>query len=73
MNEQSDSWVALKNASVAYSKKPKKKNDDANTAHHRLLRSIGEATGGKWAAPNSLRDVEPTAAFYLADDDEALS
>ena len=67
LNEQSDSWSQLKNASVAYSKKSKK------TPHHRLFRILGDAKGGKWAAPNSLRDVEPTATFFLADDEESLS
>jgi len=70
LNEQSDSWSQLKNASVSYSKKPGKK---ADAAHHRLFRSLGETKGGKWAAPNSLRDVETTATFFLADDEESLS
>jgi hypothetical protein len=65
LNEQSDSWDQLKNTSVSYSKN---RNDD--TAHHRLFRNLGEQSGGKWAAPNSLRDVEPTATFYLVDDEE---
>jgi hypothetical protein len=69
LNEQSDNWSQLRNASVSYSKKPKKKGE----AHHLLFRSLGEVKGGKWAAPNSLRDVEPTATFYLADDEESLS
>ncbi len=74
LNEQSDSWSQLRNAVVAYSKRRTgKKNPDAGAAQHRLFRNLGEATGGKWAAPNSLRDVEPTATFYLADDDEALA
>jgi hypothetical protein len=74
LNEQSDSWVQLKNASVSYSKKKKSsKKGDGDAAHHRLFRNLGEATGGRWAAPNSLRDVEPTAAVYLADDEECLS
>ena len=41
LNEQSDSWNQLRNASVAYSKKSK------NVPHHRLFRNLGEATGGK--------------------------
>jgi hypothetical protein len=73
LNEQSDSWSQLKNASVAYSKKKKAKKSDPEVAHHRLFRNLGEAKGGKWPAPNSLRDVEPTATFYLADDEESLS
>jgi hypothetical protein len=72
LNEQSDSWAQLKNASVAYSKK-KGKKAGGDAAHHRLFRNLGEAKGGKWPAPNSLRDVEPTATFYLADDEESLS
>ena len=72
LNEQSDSWAQLKNASVAYSKK-KSAKAGGDTAHHRLFRYLGEAKGGKWAAPNSLRDVELTATFYLADDEESLS
>ena len=64
LNEQSDSWSQLKNASVSYSKKSN------NVPHHRLFRNLGEAKGGKWAAPNSLRDVEPTATFYLADEED---
>lgn len=72
LNEQSDSWAQLKNASVAYSKKKTKKSD-GDAANHRLFRSLGEAKGGKWPAPNSLRDVEPTATFFLADDEESLS
>jgi len=67
LNEQSDSWSQLRNASVAYSKKSKQ------VPHHRLFRNLGDAKGGKWPAPNSLRDVEPTATFYLADDEEDLS
>lgn len=67
LNEQSDSWMQLKNASVSYSKKSK------NVPHHRLFRNLGEAKGGKWPAPNSLRDVEPTATFYLADEEEEQS
>lgn len=66
LNEQSDSWSQLRNASVAYSKKSKE------VPHHRLFRNLGDATGGKWPAPNSLRDVEPTATFYLADEEEEL-
>ena len=62
LNEQSDSWAQLKNASVAYSKK-KSAKAGGDTAHHRLFRYLGEAKGGKWAAPNSLRDVELTATF----------
>lgn len=73
LNEQSDSWSQLKNASVSYSKKKPSKNKDADAAHHRLFRNLGDVYGGKWAAPNSLRDVEPTATFYLADDEESLS
>lgn len=73
LNEQSDSWSQLKNASVSYSKKKSSKPADADVAHHRLFRNLGEAKGGKWAAPNSLRDVEPTATFFLADDEESLS
>ena len=73
LNEQSDSWSQLKNASVSYSKKKSTKSKDADAAHHRLFRNLGDAKGGKWAAPNSLRDVEPTATFYLADDEDALS
>ena len=69
LNEQSDSWDQLKNTSVSYSKKKKtKKGEEA--AHHRLFRNLGDKSGGKWAAPNSLRDVEPTATFYLVDDEE---
>jgi hypothetical protein len=67
LNEQSDSWSQLRNASVAYSKKSKQ------VPHHRLFRSLGDSKGGKWPAPNSLRDVEPTAMFYLSDDEEELS
>jgi superfamily II DNA or RNA helicase len=66
LNEQSDSWSQLRNASVAYSKKSKQ------VPHYRLFRNLGDAKGGKWPAPNSLRDVEPTATFYLADDEEEL-
>lgn len=73
LNEQSDSWNQLRNASVAYSKKKSSKSKDADATHHRLFRNLGEAKGGKWAAPNSLRDVEPTATFFLADDEEDLS
>lgn len=73
LNEQSDSWSQLKNASVSYSKRKKSKSDGADAAHHRLYRNLGDAKGGKWAAPNSLRDVEPTATYYLADDEESLS
>jgi hypothetical protein len=73
LNEQSDSWSQLKNASVSYSKKKSSKNNDLDAAHHCLFRNLGEAKGGKWAAPNSLRDVEPTATFYLADDEESLT
>lgn len=73
LNAQSDSWSQLKNASVSYSKKKSNKQDDADSAHHRLFRNLGETKGGKWAAPNSLRDVEPTATFYLANDEESLS
>ena len=73
LNEQSDSWAQLKNASVSYSKKKPSKNADTDAAHHRLFRNLGDDKGGKWAAPNSLRDVEPTATFYLADDEESLS
>lgn len=73
LNEQSDSWVQLKNASVAYSKKKPGKVKDGDAAHHRLFRNLGEEKGGKWAAPNSLRDVEVTATFYLADDEDSLS
>ena len=71
LNEQSDSWAQLKNASVSYSKK-KRAKAGGDAAHHRLFRSLGETTGGRWAAPNSLRDVEATATFYLADDEESL-
>jgi hypothetical protein len=73
LNEQSDSWSQLKNASVAYSKRKTGKNAAADAAQHRLFRNLGDAKGGKWAAPNSLRDVEPTATFYLAGDEEPLS
>ena len=73
LNEQSDSWTQLKNASVSYSKKKKAKTGDNDIAHHRLFRNLGEATGGRWSAPNSLRDVEPTATFYLVDDEESQS
>lgn len=73
LNEQSDSWTQLKNASVSYSKKKKATAGDKDAAHHRLFRNLGEATGGRWAAPNSLRDVEPTATFYLVDDEESQS
>lgn len=73
LNEQSDSWSQLKNASVSYSKKKSSKSKDADAAHHRLFRNLGDVKGGMWAAPNSLRDVEPTATFYLADDEESLS
>lgn len=73
LNEQSDSWSQLKNASVSYSKKLPAGGPEANAAHHRLFRNLGDTKGGKWAAPNSLRDVEPTATFYLADDEESLS
>ena len=73
LNEQSDSWTQLKNASVSYSKKKKVKAGEKDAAHHRLFRNLGEATGGRWAAPNSLRDVEPTATFYLVDDEESQS
>ena len=69
LNEQSDSWVQLKSASVSYSQKAKTKAG----AHHRLFRNLGEAAGGKWAAPSSLRDVEPTATFYLVDDEDCQS
>ena len=72
LNEQSDSWSQLRNASVAYSKK-KPGNASSGVAHHRLFRNLGDTKGGKWAAPNSLRDVEQTATFYLADDEESLS
>jgi hypothetical protein len=72
LNEQSDSWSQLRNSSVAYSKKRSSTSKDAEAAHHRLFRNLGDALGGKWAAPNSLRDVEPTATFYLADDEESL-
>lgn len=70
LNEQSDSWSQLKNASVSYSKKKTTKSNDKDAAHHILFRNLGEIKGGKWATPNSLRDVEPTAAFYLVDDEE---
>ena len=73
LNEQSDSWTQLRNASVAYSKKKSGKKTDGDAAHHRLFRNLGEAKGGKWAAPNSLRDVEPTATFFLADDEDSPS
>ena len=69
LNEQSDSWSQLKNTSVAYSKKKSSKSKDKDAPHHRLFRNLGDAKGGKWAAPNSLRDVELTATFYLADDE----
>lgn len=70
LNEQSDSWSQLKNTSLSYSKKRPTKSSDPDAAHHRLFRTLGETKGGRWAAPNSLRDVEPTAAFYLLDDEE---
>lgn len=73
LNEQSDTWSQLKNSSVSYSKKKSTTGSDPDAAHHRLFRNLGEAKGGKWAAPNSLRDVEPTATFYLADEEESLS
>lgn len=73
LNEQSDSWSQLKNASVSYSRKKPSKSSGKDAAHHRLFRNLGDAKGGKWAAPNSLRDVELTATFYLADDEESLS
>ncbi|ABV86600.1 DISARM system helicase DrmA [Shewanella pealeana] len=73
LNEQSDSWSQLQNASVSYFKKKSTKNKDEDAAHHRLFRNLGEAKGGKWSAPNSLRDVEPTATFYLVDDEESQS
>lgn len=73
LNEQSDSWSQLKNASVSYSRKKSGKKGDDDADHYRLFRNLGEARGGKWAAPNSLRDVEPTATFYLADDEDSLT
>ncbi|CRM20077.1 DISARM system helicase DrmA [Pseudomonas sp. 44 R 15] len=73
LNEQSDTWSQLKNASVSYSKKKATAGNDKEVAHHRLFRNLGDTRGGKWAAPNSLRDVEPTATFFLADDEESLS
>ena len=73
LNEQSDSWSQLQNASVSYSKVPGANAAQQGAAHHRLFRNLGDVKGGKWPAPNSLRDVEPTATFYLADDEESLS
>lgn len=70
LNEQSDSWSQLKNASVSYSRKKPQKKSDEDASHHILFRNLGEIKGGKWAAPNSLRDVEPTATFYLVDEEE---
>jgi hypothetical protein len=32
-----------------------------------LLRTSGTENEGEWAAPGSLREVEPTAAFFLED------
>ncbi|MDF1788865.1 MAG: DISARM system helicase DrmA [Verrucomicrobiales bacterium] len=71
LNEQSDSWAQLKNASVSYSKKKSTKKAGGDAAHHRLFRNLGDKKGGKWAAPNSLRDVEPTATFFLDDDEKS--
>jgi hypothetical protein len=71
LNEQSDSWSQLKNSSVSYSNKKSSNSKNKDAAHYRLFRNLGEVKGGKWPAPNSLRDVEPTATFYLADDEES--
>jgi len=35
-----------------------------------LLRTAGTQNEGEWIAPGSLREVEPTAAFFL-DEEEA--
>ena len=34
-----------------------------------LLKTSGTDNEGQWATPGSLREVEPTAAFYLSDEE----
>lgn len=61
-------WAAVSTDSLRYSWLNSSRRPPENTAV--LLRTAGTENEGVWLTPGSLREVEPTAAFFL-DENEA--
>jgi hypothetical protein len=62
-----DEWARLAQTFLRYSWLDETQRPPNNSRV--LLRTSGTQNEGAWAAPGSLREVEPAAAFYLADGD----
>lgn len=62
-----DDWAHLAENLLRYSWLNNEKKPPQNTRV--LLRTAGTDNEGVWSTPGSLREVEPTAAFYLEDGD----
>ncbi|MCK6475944.1 MAG: DISARM system helicase DrmA, partial [Phycisphaerales bacterium] len=62
----SDQWARLAEAGLLYSWLA-----DSVPKHNSrvLLRTTGTSNEGQWPTPGSLREVEPTAAFFLNDEE----
>ena len=61
-------WTRLAGDSLRYSWLNGMKRPPGNSRV--LLRTAGTDNEGEWITPGSLREVEPTAAFYLAGGDD---
>jgi hypothetical protein len=62
-----DEWASLAEDPLRYSWLDDSRKPPNNTRV--LLKTAGTQNEGKWSTPGSLREVEPTAAFYLAEAD----
>jgi helicase-like protein len=62
-----DQWADLSEDLLRYSWLNSEKKPPQNTRV--LLRTAGTDHEGEWVAPGSLREVEPTAAFYIQEGD----
>jgi hypothetical protein len=66
LSAHSDQWAHLSNDLLRYSWL----NTDRPPNNSRvLLQTAGTDNEGEWPVPASLREVEPTAAFYLSEDE----
>lgn len=63
-----DEWAHLSGDLLRYSWLNNEKKPPQNSRV--LLRTAGSDNEGKWSAPGSLREVEPTAAFYIDEGEE---
>jgi hypothetical protein len=60
-----DDWATMTGSSACYSRRPR---SAAGIPMPMLLAAAGGPGVGRWKTPSSLREVEPTAAFFLLDE-----